>query len=183
MAGAHQPITIKANDAEIQSAFKALLAAGKNLNPVLQEIGEKLLQSTRQRFVDSRDPEGNLWAQNSDVTLLRAIGGGLSKKATKTGGHTLTKPGMTRIASKKVLVLRGHLRDSLRYQANSGSVLIGTNREYGAAQQFGMTKGYAGNDRRGHPVPWGNIPPRPFLGISAADKNDVIAILRDHLVP
>jgi len=58
---------------------------------------------------------------------------------------------------------------------------VGTNLVYGAAHQFGMVKGYAGRTRRGAPIPWGNIPPRPFLGLSADDETEIVRILRIYL--
>ena len=35
--------------------------------------------------------------------------------------------------------------------------------------------------RRGAPIPWGNIPARPYLGLSADDETEVVRILRDYL--
>ena len=49
--------------------------------------------------------------------------------------------------------------------------------------QFGMPKGYAGRTQRGAPIPWGDIPPRPFLGLSTSDAESVTAIIRDYLLP
>lgn len=195
-------ISITYDDTEVKAALGALLGKVQNPSPAFREIGEVLVQSTRQRFVDSRAPDGRPWQQNSDVTLMRVIGEkGLSKRKTKTGGRTLTKPGVQRLANKKPLVWHGHLRDSIRYQVVSDGVVVGTNREYAAVQQFGARMGefgryyqlfrqqygekdfrrYAGM-RKGHPIPWGNIPARPFLGVSTQDKVMILDILRDYLI-
>jgi len=48
-------------------------------------------------------------------------------------------------------------------------------------QQFGAKKGQFGKTRRGAPIPWGNIPARPFLGVSVSDRSDILAILAEHL--
>lgn len=50
-----------------------------------------------------------------------------------------------------------------------------------AAHQFGMSQGYAGKTKRGAPIPWGDIPPRPFLGVSEEDGDRILDILRDYL--
>lgn len=47
--------------------------------------------------------------------------------------------------------------------------------------QFGMTQGYAGSTRRGSSIPWGDIPGRPFLGISDSDSASILDIIVDHL--
>lgn len=53
--------------------------------------------------------------------------------------------------------------------------------EYAAAQQFGMKKGYAGANKRGSPIPWGDIPARPFLGISDHDRGMILDEISDYL--
>jgi phage gpG-like protein len=54
------------------------------------------------------------------------------------------------------------------------AVEIGTDRVYGAMQQFGGTKAQ-------HPQLWGTIPARPFLGLSDTDRDGVLAILSRYL--
>jgi phage gpG-like protein len=52
---------------------------------------------------------------------------------------------------------------------------------YAAAQQFGMKKGYAGRNSKGRPIPWGDIPARPFLGISDYDKATILDFIAMNL--
>jgi len=33
------------------------------------------------------------------------------------------------------------------------------------------------------PIPWGNVPARPFLGLSSDDQRDVLEIMREALTP
>jgi phage gpG-like protein len=54
--------------------------------------------------------------------------------------------------------------------------------EYAAVQQFGAVAGALGRNKRGSPIPWGNIPARPFLGVSAQDKVEVLEILQEALL-
>jgi hypothetical protein len=51
-------------------------------------------------------------------------------------------------------------------------VAVGTNRVYAALQQFGGT-------RAQHSQLWGDIPVRPFLGISTDDRARIQEILDD----
>ena len=47
--------------------------------------------------------------------------------------------------------------------------------------QEGAAKGAFGNDKRGRPVPWGRIPARVWLGISAADETAIVEIAEEYL--
>lgn len=55
--------------------------------------------------------------------------------------------------------------------------------------QFGARKGefgaYSGTNRKGHPysgvAPWGDIPARPYLGLSQEDQVTIHALLADYL--
>ncbi len=68
----------------------------------------------------------------------------------------------------KILVLDSYLKDLLRYQIEAGGTVLrfGTDRIYGATHQFG--------DRRR------NIPARPFLGLSEADRRMMVDVLNRY---
>lgn len=149
--------------------------------PLMREIGEVVWASTKQRFVTQTAPDGKRWAPNTALTLARYLGG--RSGTARKDGTGLTKKGAKLSGNKKVLTDRGHLNDTLAYQvgADGRSVVIGSNRVYAAAQQFGMVKGYAGRTKRGAPIPWGDIPARPFLGLSTDDESRIDALLRRYL--
>ena len=177
MAGAH--ITIQVDDAALKRELSALLQRLTRPAPALREIGAVIRDSARQRFKTETAPDGTKWAQNSDITLMRYLqerSGSFRKKATPTGGQGLTSKGAKRIGLKKILTNHGFLADTLsRELASDGrSVVVGSNRKYAAMQQFGGT-------RAQWPHLWGNIPARPFLGISTADSAAITEILRDYL--
>lgn len=67
----------------------------------------------------------------------------------------------------KTLVLEGNLRDLLRYQAGPEGLEFGTDRIYGATHQFGREEA--------------GIPARPFLGLTDADRVELLDIIGDHL--
>lgn len=179
MAGARERITIEVDDAELRQQLSRLTGSLQDLSPVMREIGEILMTSTKRRFETETDPDGNRWEENSDVTLMRYLSraaGALSKRRTSTGGQTLNAPGMARLASKKILADSGDLGSTIRYQLedNGQSVVVGTDRKYGAMQQFGGTKSQ-------WPHLWGDIPARPFLGISEDDRSAIFDVLADYL--
>ncbi len=64
----------------------------------------------------------------------------------------------------KILTQRGYLRRGITYQVTApGRVEVGSKLVYAATHQFGR----------------GNIPARPFLGISRRDAEEINAIVRD----
>jgi phage virion morphogenesis protein len=185
MAGAHQLIDLQLDDRALRRELKRLLAHLVDPSAALRETGEVLVASTRQRFHTETDPDGQRWDGNADSTLLGYLRRrqGLSKRRTASGGRTLTSRGATALGAKRVLTDRGHLADSIAYQLLAGGqgVAVGTSRIYGATQQFGAERGAFGADRHARPIPWGDIPARPFLGLSAQDRADILAIWQAHL--
>ncbi len=110
MAGAH--IEITANDRQIHEGLQALQDKLGNLKPVFQDIGEALLNSTRERFHTQTAPDGSPWAA-------------LSPNTRKKKNQNL------------ILTLNGYLRGTLNYQADKDSLRVGTPLIYGATHQFG----------------------------------------------
>ena len=157
MAGTSISITL--DDAALVRQLGDLIGALTHPEPALRSIGEELQRTTQDRFDpgQKKSPDGTPWARNSPVTIARK-------------------------GRDNPLYQRGNLQNTIRYQLlGATGVEVGTNLVYGAAHQFGMVKGYAGRTRRGAPIPWGNIPARPYLGLSADDETEVVRILRDYL--
>jgi phage virion morphogenesis protein len=163
MAGAFIEVEVKVSDQAVLDKLAALRRLGADLRPVFLEIGQHLDRSTRERWDRAEAPDGRKWAPLQPSTLAR-------KKKN----------------ADKILVLNAHLRDTLAAQATADSLKFGSNRVYAAVHQFGAQKGAFGlfsivRTRRQVPIPWGDIPARPFLGISADDRAEILAILADHL--
>ena len=114
MAGAQSALDITLNDAEIQAELKQLAAKLTDLTPFFKDVGETLLNSTRERFRRQTAPDGTPWAALSPAYAAR-------KKRNKN----------------KILTLWGHLRGTLVKQADQDSLRIGTPLVYGATHQFG----------------------------------------------
>ncbi len=174
-------ITLRANN--LNQILTRLQRKLSDLTPAMRDIGEALSETTKQRFRSSTSPAGKPWAPNADSTLLRYLErkGGLSKKRTATGGRTLTQKGARALGSKKPLVDSKTLGTTIFYQAGRHRVEIASPMEYAAVQQFGARKGAFGRTSRGAPIPWGNIPARPFMGISRPDRATVLAIVSEWI--
>ena len=144
-------IEIEFNDRDVLTALQNLQRAAGDLRPALAEIGEVLTESTKQRFVAQTGPDGQHWPANSPVTIERK-------------GRDQPLIGET-----------GSLMDAIHYNLIGNDALeIGSPMVYAAMQQFGGTKAE-------FPHLWGDIPARPFLGVSEDDKDEILSIINRHL--
>lgn len=66
------------------------------------------------------------------------------------------------------------LSTEIHSETGPRSVMVGSNKEYAAMQHFG-------GQRRRFPHLWGDIPARPFVGLSTEDEQEVQSLLLDHL--
>lgn len=159
MAGVKLQVSTDAKKAI--DGLNRIVASLTNPSPLLGDIGEHLLISHRERFDKAEDPEGNPWAPLSPAYL--------ESKRKRKSRHP-----------RDILVRDEHLR-ALHYQVSGKQLWVGTNREYGAVHQFGAEKGEFGTTSRGAPIPWGDIPARPFLGLSGDDETAIRDIINDGL--
>lgn len=72
------------------------------------------------------------------------------------------------------LIDTGTLMEQIHYSIVGNTLEIGSPMVYAAMQQFGGTKDE-------FPWLWGDIPARPFLGVSASDRDDILQIVKSHL--
>lgn len=152
-------ISIHGLDA-IQAKLQSIHDKTGNLRPALLEIGEVVAESTKQRFVTATDPDGNKWALNTPATLLAEDKFG---NLRKVGDTPLTN--------------HGDLARSIAYKLVDGNkgVEIGTNAVQAAMMQFGGTKAE-------FPHLWGDIPARPFIGISESESTHILDLLESYLL-
>jgi phage gpG-like protein len=162
---------VEIEDAKAQEALSALAKRGTDLRPLMQELGEYLTETTKQRFQTSTAPDGSRWAPNAPATYLAYLG--QSKGSFGKYGR-MTKAGAARASGKKPLIGETRrLSSEIYYRADSRSVEIGSGLVYSAIHQFG---GQAG---RGKQV---TIPARPYLGLSADDQNAIQMLAAGYLV-
>lgn len=148
---------------EITDALARLSASLSDLTPAFQEIGEILIDSTKSRFAQGIAPDGSRWAPKSQTTL----------ESYRSKGN--------RIDVRPLFGPSGALSSQIFYNAGPESVEWGSPMIYAATQQFGAAKGAFGRTSIGGPIPWGNIPARPFLGLSPEDETNITEALAEWL--
>lgn len=181
--------SVTVDDSRVMAALHTLQGNLADLSPAMAGIGQVLVTETDLAFRSQKDPWGNAWAKLSAVTLAR-------RRKGKGKG------------SNKILRDTGRLANSINYRADKASVSVGTNIVYAATHQFGAKMGefgrysqlsrrskydpgdfrYHAGSKKGFPIPWGDIPARPFLPIrggrvdlSADAMDDILDVLRVHL--
>lgn len=168
------PIRIDIDAATVTAAVNRLLqlTGPGGLVPAQREIGEALVDSTRQRFATSTAPDGSRWAPNTQTTYLQYLKG---RSGTLGKDGRLNKRGAGYAISKKPLIGKSQsLSTQIYYSIESGALVVGSPMVYAAMQHFGGRKAQ-------HKHLWGDIPARPFLGLSADDERDILDILTRHL--
>lgn len=184
-------IKIEISDQGINQALTRLGKATEHLPTVLELIGDMLIDSTKQRFATSTGPDGQRWAPNSQVTILRylaAKSGKFSSKGKRTGNKDgyfykkgenkdkLAAEGVTTVMGKRPLIDGGDLARQITKDIDGNTLYIGSTTPYSAVQQFGAKK----HQFKGK-APWGDIPARPFLGLSDQDRTHILDTISDYL--
>lgn len=158
---------------KVSSALSRLASATANPRPALLAIGESLLESTEKRFETSTGPDGVRWAPNSQATYLGIVRG-LGKSNFGKSGR-LNKRGAERVSGKKPLIGASRsLSQQISYSVDAEGLHLGSPMEYAGMQQFGGTKSK-------FPHLWGDIPARPFLGVSDSDEAMIVDTVGDYL--
>lgn len=162
-------ITVEINDAEVQAALNGVSAVLTDATAMMNEIGGYLRDQAEDRFKTQTAPNGTAWAPRAQSTLDRY------KKVGKPFGG--------------ILHYSGQLGNSLKHAYGPNWASVGSPEPYAAVQQFGAAQGafgaFIGKDKKGrdhfHHLPWGNIPARPFLGISDEDRDGILDIISETL--
>ncbi|PIW54594.1 MAG: phage virion morphogenesis protein [Sphingomonadales bacterium CG12_big_fil_rev_8_21_14_0_65_65_10] len=146
---------------EVQRAIGELVDRFGDLTPLMEGFGLTLESATIDRFDQESAPDGSKWTP--------------SIRAREEGGKTLTDS--------------AQLRSSITSIARSQSVEVGTNKIYAGTHQFGATIRPKSADKLAFQLPGGlgfrkvdqvTIPPRPFLGLSVADEEELLAQAEDY---
>jgi phage virion morphogenesis protein len=144
-------IRIEVDNKTVLDALNRLQQAAARPRPALLEIGEDLLESTQQRFSTQTAPDGSRWERNSPSTIKRK-------------GRDRPLVGET-----------GTLMNEINYQLIDDATLeVGSPKVYAAMQQFGGMKSQ-------FPHLWGDIPARPFIGVSDADGENILQVIERYL--
>lgn len=135
------------------------------LRGALNAMAEGLRTSTVERFLEEESPEGKPWKPS-----IRA--------SEENGGKTLTQT--------------GKLKSSIRKRVSGSGLAVGTNDIRAATHQFGDTRTIRARNGKYLRFKVGGqwrkaasvrviIPPRPFLGISKADEQEIRETMEDIL--
>lgn len=122
------------------------------LKGALNAIGEGLRTSTVERFEAEESPEGKKWKPSIRASM-------------ESGGKTLTQS--------------GKLKTHIRKRVSGSGLAVGTNDIKAATHQFGDTRTIRVKNRASSIRI--TIPPRPFLGISEADEQEIRETLEEVL--
>ena len=135
--------------------LSGLVDAINDPSPLLAELGEYGLRSTRARFKTQTAPDGTAWA---------ALQPRYQKEKRRN--------------KNLILTLNGYLRGQMTWQlVGDRTVEIGSNLPYAAVHQFGATiKPRAAKVLmfRGHVAKSVTIPARPYLGLSDEDRSEIV---------
>jgi phage virion morphogenesis protein len=157
-------IEVKLDTSFAEAALEALQDRLTDLRPVMHRVGGELANSTMDRFPTGKAPDGTSWAPKSPVTLERYG----SRKSNRIDIRPLFGP-------------TGVLSSQITHEPAVDGVSWGSNLIYAAVMQYGAAQGAFGNASNGSPIPWGDIPARPFIGLSDTDRQGVIATVAEWL--
>ena len=157
-------IEIEVNDEAVIAQIERALAKSSDLTPLMRDIGEHLVATTKARFKAGHAPDGKKWAPKSQATL--------DAYGIRNSNRVDIRPlfGPTKLLSSQIFSA-----------ADSTAVRVGSNRIYSAVMQFGAEKGAFGTASNSSAIPWGNIPARPYLGISKTDRSWILNTVEDWL--
>ena len=161
-----------------------LVKRASDMRPVLLEVGEDMAEATKARFASATAPDGTAWAPNSAVTLARYS----SMFARKKDGE-FTKSSAAKLAGKKPGTGETRaLGTTINYQVQGGDAVgIGSPMVYAGTFHYGAKSrefgfGMYATRQGSFPLPWGDIPARPFLGASDDDQANIVSLVRSYLL-
>ncbi len=149
--------SVEIKDQAVTAALTRAAAQMDDMSPLFWDIGEILVDSTIERFGTGTAPDGSKWAPKSQATLNKYG----ARKSNRVDARPLFGPS-------------GMLSRQIFYSAESDQVQIVSNRPYAAMMQFGGSKAK-------FPHLWGDIPARPFLGISEEDSAAIAGQIADYM--
>ncbi len=154
-------IDIQVSDRQVLDALDRLREAGTDMTPAMQDIAAALESAAQGAFQNQSSPDGRKWPDLTERTKAKR------RKRRKWPGQ--------------ILHISGRLSLSLASDFGAHYAVAGTNVIYATTHQFGATRGQYGATRGGRPIPFGDIPARPFLGFSDDLQDEVLDALADHL--
>lgn len=141
--------------AETEAALARVRDGLSDMSEVMNEIGEFLAESTQQRIERSLGaPDGTAWAAKSPFTKSK---------------------------DRRPLYNSGEMTRGIFYRYGADYVQVGSGAIQARTMQFGAAAGAFGATATGRPIPWGDIPARPFIGLSDDDQDGIAEALQEWM--
>lgn len=156
-------IRIEFNIASLSAKLGVAAQALGDLTPINEDVGEYMIEATRERFRSSTAPDGTRWRDKRPATIARYLARGDGNKP------------------KPLIGPSGRLGKEIAKLVSRDEVEIGSSLIYSGVMQGGAAKGAFGKSAAGRPLPWGDIPARVWLGLSSADERNILDIVDEHL--
>ena len=135
-------MTINLDTSELERVLHNAANHLTHTAPLMEDISRALLSETMMNFQLGGRPA---WAGLSPLTIARRRGG-----------------------AGAILQDTGELKRSIKATHSNDTATVGSNLKYAPTHQFGAKQGEFGRSDRNTPLPWGDIPARPFIPM---DKN------------
>lgn len=164
-------ITLEIQDAEVARALTELRNLLDDLSFVMNDVGLYLVLSTKNRLLAGQSIDGSPFAPRTASTMAA-----YERRKLKPGPHPLW--------------LTGTMRQNIHHAFGPDHVSVGSGAIQSAVMHFGAEQGAfgaaIGKDKKGrdhfHHIPWGRIPPRPFLGVSDDDRAELLDIVGEAIL-
>jgi len=170
-----EQIRIEVQDGELRAALARAVASATDLAPLMLDISAVLQAAADNAFTEQADPStGAPWAPLSETTKKRRKGQ----------------------APFAILQDKGILAAAIGSQHTSDEAIVGVANPaaiYAVTHQFGARRGQYGSAAgaytfdgdeirpRAIPIPWGDIPARPFLGIGWTDEEEILDLVSTYI--
>jgi phage virion morphogenesis protein len=155
--------TMEIQNNAISGGLAAVMARMADMSPVMYDISMVLVDGIEEAFARQADPaSGAAWPHLSDTTI----------EAREKKGYW---PG-------KMLQQTGRLVSSMVPDWGPTFAAAGTNVIYATTMHYGAERGEFGTTKHGAPIPWGDIPGHPFIGLSSESAAEILSLLSAYLV-
>lgn len=139
--------SLELHDEDLRAALDRLETGLSDMSEVTNEIGDYLRVSHRDRITQTQgSPDGTAWAAKSPFT---------------------------RSKDPRPLYNTGNMVSRIHHIYGPDFVSVVASGQQVRTLHFGAAKGAFGQTKTGLPIPFGDIPARPFVGLSPTDRSDI----------
>jgi phage virion morphogenesis protein len=168
---AKEPIRIELDSREVLAALADLHDRAGDMTDLMAELAGILEDASERAFQNERDPASGVpWAELSETTQQRRDD-----------------------PLAKILQDTCSLVGSLDSEHDAHSATVGFAEKYASTHHFGAKKGQFGSAGGAYqfdgdslrprqvPIPWGDIPARPIVGVDESDISEIDAAVQRYI--